>query len=585
MKSLYYLNKFLWKYQKLLIIGAIFITIANLFALYPAEFVREAFDAVIKNIKTEQETNSNIHNTLLFYGGLIILFAILKGVFMYFMRQTIIVMSRKIECDLKNEIYQQYQSLSIAFYKKNKTGDLMNRISEDVSRVRMYLGPALMYAINIVILFFLVISKMISINTTLTSYVVLPLPILAISVYLVSNRINRKSEKVQEQLSNITTIAQETFSGVTIIKSFSNEKNVLNVFFNNCKQYTKRQLQLVKIEALFFPLIITMIGISTVLTIYIGGLESVKGNISTGNIAEFIIYVNMLAWPVASIGWVTSLVQRAAASQERINNFLLLKPDIQNNQNKQTPIDGDITFKEVSFTYSNTKIEALKNISFSIKSGKTLGIFGKTGSGKSTITNLICRLYDTTQGSITIGNTSLTELNLNNLRTAIGYIPQDDYLFSGTIKENIAFSSNDEDEERIIKAAKQANILKEINNFKDKFNTIIGERGVQLSGGQKQRLAIARTFYKNPDLYILDDCLSAIDSNKEQKILTELKKESKGKTSIIISHRVSTLKDVEQIIVLENGKITEIGSHNELLDNKRFYYQMHQIQSNKDKEN
>ena len=584
MKPLYYLNKFLCKYHKLLIIGAIFITIANIFALYPAEFVREAFDAVINNIKTEEEeTSSKISRTLLFYGGLIVLFAILKGVFMYFMRQTIIVMSRKIEYDLKNEIYNQYQSLSIAFYKQNKTGDLMNRISEDVSRVRMYLGPALMYAINIVILFFLVISKMLSISTTLTSYVILPLPILAAAVYLVSNRINRKSEKVQEQLSNITTIAQETFSGITIVKAFSNEENLLKIFFNSCKQYTKRQLQLVKIEALFFPLIITMIGVSTILTIYIGGLESIKGNISTGNIAEFIIYVNMLAWPVASIGWITSLVQRAAASQERINNFLLLEPDIRNNQTDQTPINGNIIFKDVSFTYSDTKIEALKNINFSIQSGKTLGIFGKTGSGKSTITNLICRLYDTTKGSITIGGVLVPELNINNLRTAIGYIPQDGYLFSGTISENIAFSSNDKNTDKIIKAAKQANIFEEISNFKDKFDTIIGERGVQLSGGQRQRLAIARTFYKNPAIYIFDDCLSAIDANKEQKILAELNKERKEKTSIIISHRVSTLEKTDQVIVLENGEITEIGHHKELLKNKGFYSKMHRIQSNKDK--
>ncbi len=583
MKSLYYLNKFLWKYRKLLIIGAIFIVIANLFALYPAEFVREAFDTVIKSINTEED-RSEIRQTLLFYGGLIVLFAILKGEFMYFMRQTIIVMSRKIEYDLKNEIYQQYQSLSITFYKQNKTGDLMNRISEDVSRVRMYLGPALMYAINIVILFFLVISKMLSISTILTCYVLLPLPILAVAVYLVSNNINKKSEKVQEQLSNITTIAQETFSGVTIIKAFSNEGNALNLFFNSCKQYTKRQLQLVKIEALFFPLIITMIGVSTILTIYIGGLESFKGNISTGNIAEFIIYVNMLAWPVASVGWVTSLVQRAAASQERINNFLFLESDIQNDQDEQTPIVGDILFKKVSFTYTDTQIEALNNISFSINSGEKLGIFGKTGSGKSTIANLILRLYDTTKGSVTIGNIAVSELNLNNLRISIGYIPQDGYLFSGTIRENIAFSSNNKDQERIIKSAKQANILEEINSFKDGFDTIIGERGVQLSGGQRQRLAIARTFYKNPDIYIFDDCLSAIDANKEKEILAELKKESKGKTSIIISHRVSTLKDTDKIIVLENGRITETGSHNELLENNGFYSQMYQIQSNKDKE-
>lgn len=582
MKHLQYLNKFFWKYRILLGVGTVFIIIANLFALYPAEFVREAFDSVIENINSEQKNTTEIRNTLLFYGSLIVLFAILKGVFMYFMRQTVIVMSRKIEFDLKNEIYQQYQSLSIAFYKQNKTGDLMNRISEDVSRVRMYVGPALMYAINISILFFLVISKMISISPTLTTYVLVPLPILAIAVYFVSNTMNKRSEKVQAQLSQITTIAQETFSGIQIIKSFNNEENSLSVFFKNCKLYTKRQLQLVKIEALFFPLIITMIGISTVLTVYIGGIESFKGNISTGNIAEFIIYVNMLAWPVASVGWITSLVQRAAASQERINKFLLLEADIKNLQPKETPIKGDIEFKNVHFTYSDTNINALKNVSFKIEEGKTLGIFGKTGSGKSTIANLICRLYDTNKGTITIGNTPLQELNLNNLRAAIGYIPQDGYLFSGTISENIAFASNNTDHEKIILAAKKANILDEINNFKDGFNTVIGERGVQLSGGQRQRLAIARTFYKNPDLYIFDDCLSAIDANKEQKILSELKKESSNKTSIIISHRISTLKDADTIIVLEDGKIAETGNHAELLNNKKFYFEMHQIQSNKE---
>jgi len=584
MKHLFYLNKFFWKYRTLLAIGSVFIIIANLFALYPAEFVREAFDAVILSMNKENETITNTSKILLKYGSLIILFALLKGVFMYFMRQTIIVMSRKIEYDLKNEIYKQYQSLSISFYKKNKTGDLMNRISEDVSRVRMYLGPALMYAINIVILFFLVISKMLSISTTLTSYVLLPLPILAIAVYFVSNNINKKSERVQEQLSNITTIAQETFSGAKIIKAFSNEENVLQVFFNSCKQYTKRQLQLVKIEALFFPLIITMIGVSTVLTVYIGGLESFKGKISTGNIAEFIIYVNMLAWPVASVGWITSLVQRAAASQERINNFLLLTTDIQNKTTDHTPIQSDITFNNVSFTYEDTEIQALKNLNFSLESGKTIGIFGKTGSGKSTIANLVCRLYDCTDGNIQFGSSNIKDLNLNDLRTAIGYIPQDGYLFSGTIKENIAFASDNIDENKIIEAAKKADILDEINNFKNGFETIIGERGVQLSGGQRQRLAIARTFYKNPEIFIFDDCLSAIDATKEQIILKHLKKESKNKSSIIISHRISTIKDVDQIIVLENGEITERGNHDKLLASKGFYFQMNQIQGKTNKE-
>ena len=580
MKHLFYLNKFFWKYRTLLAIGTVFIIIANLFALYPAEFVRKAFDAVILSMNTENSSNTS--DILIKYGSLIVLFAILKGIFMYCMRQTIIVISRKIEYDLKNEIYQQYQALSILFYKKNKTGDLMNRISEDVSRVRMYLGPALMYAINIFILFLLVISKMLSISTTLTFFVLLPLPILAVSVYFVSSTMNKRSEKVQAQLSDITTVAQETFSGIKIIKSFSNEENALEVFMNSCKSYTKRQLELVKIEALFFPLIISMIGVSSVLTVYIGGLESFKGNISTGNIAEFIIYVNMLAWPVASIGWITSLLQRAAASQERINDFLLLTSDIENKTTEHTPIEGDIVFNEVNLSYTDTNIQALKNLSFRLKQGNTLGIFGKTGSGKSTIANLVCRLYDTSTGSISFGNTNIKNLNLNSLRTAIGYIPQDGYLFSGTIRENIAFSSDTIDNQKIIEAAKKADILDEINNFKEGLDTIIGERGVQLSGGQRQRLAIARTFYKNPSLYIFDDCLSAIDATKEQRILKQLKVESKEKSSIIISHRISTLKDADKIIVLDNGEITESGSHRELLSQKGFYFEMHQIQTNKE---
>ena len=580
MKHLFYLNKFFWKNRTLLAIGTVFIIIANLFALYPAEFVRKAFDAVILSMNTGNSSNTS--EILIKYGSLIVLFAILKGIFMYCMRQTIIVISRKIEYDLKNEIYQQYQALSISFYKKNKTGDLMNRISEDVSRVRMYLGPALMYAINIFILFLLVISKMLSISTTLTFFVLLPLPILAVSVYFVSSTMNKRSEKVQAQLSDITTVAQETFSGIKIIKSFSNEENALEVFMNSCKSYTKRQLELVKIEALFFPLIISMIGVSSVLTVYIGGLESFKGNISTGNIAEFIIYVNMLAWPVASIGWITSLVQRAAASQERINDFLLLTSDIENKTTEHTPIEGDIVFNEVNLSYTDTNIQALKNLSFRLKQGNTLGIFGKTGSGKSTIANLVCRLYDTSTGSISFGNTNIKNLNLNSLRTAIGYIPQDGYLFSGTIRENIAFSSDTIDNQKIIEAAKKADILDEINNFKEGLDTIIGERGVQLSGGQRQRLAIARTFYKNPSLYIFDDCLSAIDATKEQRILKQLKVESKQKSSIIISHRISTLKDADKIIVLDNGEITESGSHRELLSRKGFYFEMHQIQTNKE---
>jgi len=579
MKHLKYLNKFLWNYRKTLFLGLCFIFITNIFAIYPAEFVRIALDSLLERLNDTEKKGISL--LLLKYGCLIVLFAILKGVFLYFTRQTIIVMSRKIEFDLKNEVFDQYQKLSIGFYKQNKTGDLMNRITEDISKVRMYLGPAVMYTINLSILFSLVIYKMCCVSITLSIYVLTPLPLLAFSVYFVSNKINNKSEKVQAQLSTITAISQESFSGIRIIKSFTNEENSLNVFYESCKKYTQRQIELIKIEAMFIPLIITLIGISTVLIIYIGGLEVFKGNITTGNIAEFIIYVNMLAWPVASVGWVTSLIQRAAASQERINEFLQIKPEIQNTSNSKEPINGDIEFVNVNLIYNDTKIKALDNLSFKINEGKQIGIFGKTGSGKTTIANLICRLYDVTNGAIKINNIDIKATNLDTLRTSIGYIPQDGYLFSGTIRENIGFADDLDNIEEVKIAARKAEMLDEINSFPDKFNTIIGERGVQLSGGQRQRLAIARVFYKKPKIYIFDDCLSAVDANKEQKILKNLRIETQDKTTIIISHRVSTLEKSDNIIVLDNGSISEQGTHNELLKNKRFYSQIHVNQANK----
>lgn len=579
MKHLKYLNKFLWKYKATLFLGLFFIVLTNIFAIYPAEFVRNALDSLIEKLSNQE--NKKISLVLIKYGGLIVLFAILKGIFLYMTRQTIIVMSRKIEFDLKNEVFDHYQKLSIGFYKINKTGDLMNRITEDITKVRMYLGPAIMYSINLSILFSLVIYKMFAVSKILSIFVLFPLPLLAISVYFVSNRINKKSERVQAQLSTVTSISQESFSGIRIIKSFTNEENTLKVFFNSCKEYTKRQIELIKIEAMFIPLIITLIGISTVLTIYIGGLEVFKGNITTGNIAEFIIYVNMLAWPVASIGWVTSLIQRASASQERINEFLNLEPRIRNFNNAQTLISGDISFKEISLTYRDTKIKALDKISFDIKEGSTLGIFGKTGSGKSTIANLICRILDLDSGNISFGHIPIKKLNLNNLRSSIGYIPQDGYLFSGTIKENIAFSKDVIDENQIILSAKKADILDEINKFQDGFNTIVGERGVQLSGGQRQRLAIARAFYKNPDIYIFDDCLSAVDANKEKEILKNLQNETKNKTTIIISHRISTFQNADKIIVLNSGVLVDSGNHEELISREGFYKEIHISQSKK----
>ena len=579
MHHLKYLNKFFWKYKQTLCLGIAFIIVANIFAIYPAEFVREALDYVLQNI--EEPKTGNLSNTLVNYGLLIVGCAILKGIFLYFMRQTIIVMSRKIEFDIKNEIFNKYQQLSISFYNENKIGDLMNRITEDVTRVRMYIGPTLMYAINIIVLFFLVITQMLAVSKTLTAFVLFPLPILAISIYFVSSKINRQSEQVQAQLSEITSISQETFSGIQIIKSFTNENNSLKVFFESCKEYTRKQIKLVKIEAVFIPLIITLIGLSTILTIYVGGLEVFAGRISAGNIAEFIIYVNMLAWPVASIGWVTSLIQRASASQERINEFLNLEPRIRNFNNAQTLICGDISFKEISLTYRDTKIKALDKISFDIKEGSTLGIFGKTGSGKSTIANLICRILDLDSGNISFGHIPIKKLNLNNLRSSIGYIPQDGYLFSGTIKENIAFSKDVIDENQIILSAKKADILDEINKFQDGFNTIVGERGVQLSGGQRQRLAIARAFYKNPDIYIFDDCLSAVDANKEKEILKNLQNETKNKTTIIISHRISTFQNADKIIVLNSGVLVDSGNHEELISREGFYKEIHISQSKK----
>lgn len=578
MKHLKYLNKFLWKYKATLLLGLVFIVLTNIFAIYPAEFVRNALDSLIEKLNSQE--NENISLVLLKYGGLIVLFAILKGIFLYMTRQTIIVMSRKIEFDLKNEVFDHYQKLSIGFYKINKTGDLMNRITEDITKVRMYLGPAIMYSINLSVLFSLVIYKMFAVSKILSIFVLFPLPLLAISVYFVSNRINKKSERVQAQLSTVTSISQESFSGIRIIKSFTNEENTLKVFFNSCKEYTRRQIELIKIEAMFIPLIITLIGISTVLTIYIGGLEVFKGNITTGNIAEFIIYVNMLAWPVASVGWVTSLIQRASASQERINEFLKNVPEIKNTNEVKTNLNSDIIFNRVSLVYSDTNIRALDNVNFKILNNKQIGIFGKTGSGKTSIVNLICRLYDVSSGNIQINDLNLKNIDLNHLRSSIGYVPQDGYLFSGTIRENIGFSSNNINNNEIEIAAKKAEMIDEINSFPDKFETVIGERGVQLSGGQRQRLAIARVFYKKPEIYIFDDCLSAVDANKEQKILENLKKETNSKTTIIISHRISTLEKSDNIIVMDEGKIIEEGTHSELLSNDSFYSQIHVNQTN-----
>ena len=546
---------------------------SNFFALYPAEFVKVALDKVLASLKQTNNFN-DIKSDIIKYSTLILLFSLGKGVFMFLMRQTIIVMSRKIEFDLKNEIYRKYQSLSMSFYSKNNTGDLMNRISEDVSRVRMYLGPAIMYFINISVLFSLVIFKMFSISKVLSLYVLAPLPILAISVFFVSSKINFKSDKVQKQLSRITSIAQENYSGIYILKSFAYEKLSLKKFRNNCNKYIKKQLDLIKIEALFYPLIVTLIGTSTLLTIYIGGIEASKGNITTGTIAEFIIYVNMLSWPVASVGWLTSLIQRAEASQKRINEFLSDDSTIKNFGKQKIVSIDEIEFKNVFFKYEKSKNYALKEISFKIKKGETLGIFGKTGSGKSTILALITRNYDLSKGDILFNKKPIYEYNLESLRKKFGYVPQDGYLFSGTIEENISYSSSKIDRKNLNLASINAAIDGEIKKFPKKYKTKIGERGVQLSGGQKQRISIARAFYTKPEIYILDDCLSAVDSITERKIVKNLNKLSSKTTSIVVSHRIMSLVKCDNIIVLDEGKIIESGTHTDLIKKNGFYFRM-----------
>ena len=546
---------------------------SNFFALYPAEFVKVALDKVLASLKQTNNFN-DIKSDIIKYSTLILLFSLGKGVFMFLMRQTIIVMSRRIEFDLKNEIYRKYQSLSMSFYSKNNTGDLMNRISEDVSRVRMYLGPAIMYFINISVLFSLVIFKMFSISKVLSLYVLAPLPILAISVFFVSSKINFKSDKVQKQLSRITSIAQENYSGIYILKSFAYEKLSLKKFRNNCNKYIKKQLDLIKIEALFYPLIVTLIGTSTLLTIYIGGIEASKGNITTGTIAEFIIYVNMLSWPVASVGWLTSLIQRAEASQKRINEFLGDDSTIKNFGKQKIVSIDEIEFKNVFFKYEKSKNYALKEISFKIKKGETLGIFGKTGSGKSTILALITRNYDLSKGDILFNKKPIYEYDLESLRRKFGYVPQDGYLFSGTIEENISYSSSKIDRKNLNLASINAAIDGEIKKFPKKYKTKIGERGVQLSGGQKQRISIARAFYTKPEIYILDDCLSAVDSITERKIVKNLNKLSSKTTSIVVSHRIMSLVKCDNIIVLDEGKIIESGTHTDLIKKNGFYFRM-----------
>lgn len=590
MKELGYLNKHFSRYKWHLLGGILFVAISNLFAIIPAQIIRYAIDFVQDTLSVHtafsadvfaENYRSTLSKAIFLFAGLVIILSIVKGFFMYLMRQTIIVMSRHIEYDLKNEIFDKYQRLHMAFYKRNNTGDLMNRISEDVSRVRMYVGPAIMYTINLIVLFVMVIFTMLSVNPTLTFYVLTPLPVLSVMIYWVSREINQRSEHVQQKLSDLSSFVQEAFSGIRVIKAYNRLEEREREFAVHCNEYKDTNLGLVKVNALFMPAMILLIGLSTILTIYIGGKLTIAGKISPGNIAEFVIYVNMLTWPVASVGWVTSLVQRAAASQKRINEFLDAPEEIQNNHpNAKEKITGNLKFDRVSFTYPESGIRALSEVSFEVETGKSLAIVGHTGSGKSTIANLICRLYDPESGRIFIDGKPLTDINLDDYRSAIGYVPQEVFLFSDTISNNISFSTTIEDSDvhAVERAAENARVLHNIKDFPNGFETRVGERGITLSGGQKQRISIARAIIKKPKILIFDDCLSAVDTETEEKILENLRDLMKGKTTVIISHRVSSVKHCDQIIVLEDGKIVEQGNHRELLAQRGIYFDIHEQQ-------
>ena len=575
MKSLKKLNKYFLKYKWHLIGGIVFVSLSNLFAVFPAQSVRIAIDLVMENLKIYQEfkgtkLSTNIEDKtgliLLFFGILVIVLALFRGLFMYLMRQTIIVMSRHIEFDMKNEIYSHYQDLSLSFYRKNSTGDLMARISEDVSRVRMYVGPAIMYAINLVVTIILVLWAMFSVNTHLTWLVILPLPFLSYSIFYVNNIINRKSDAIQSKLSDLTSFVQEAFSGIRVIKAFAAEKESETAFEEMGEDYRNKQLDLAKTDAVFFPLMFFLTGLSTLITIVAGGFEVLNGRASLGNIAEFVIYVNMLTWPVTSLGWTSSLVQRAAASQARINEFLNTKPEIQSTNLSEFTFNEFIQFENIGLTYPEKSEKALRNINFTLKKGESLAILGNTGSGKTSIANLLLRLLEPTEGRILIDGIDLKNINLGSYRRSIGYVPQEVFLFSDSISNNISFglATNHQNLEKIKNASNEAALSENIKNFKEGFSTVIGERGVSLSGGQKQRVAIARAFIKNPEILIMDDCLSALDTRTESIILENLQL-MKGKTSFIISHRASSVKDANRIIVLENGEIIEEGNHDNLM--------------------
>ena len=572
MKELSYLNKYFLKYKYSFSLGIIFTIAAQIFSLFTPKLISKSFKVIENFANDKTVSKSIIQQELLSNILLIVATTIIAGFLTFLMRQTLIVMSRHIEFDLKNEVFRQYENLSQNFYKKNRTGDLMNRISEDVSKVRMYVGPAVMYTINTFIRFAIVIVYMYNVSPLLTLYTLLPLPILSFAIFKLSSEINKRSTIFQQYLSKVSSFTQEIFSGIRVIKAYSledqHQKNIVNL----ADESKNKSLDLAKIQALFGPLMMALIGISNLVVIYFGGLMYINGPIkSIGTIAEFILYVNMLTWPVASLGWVSSMVQEAEASQKRINEFLKIVPEIKNKTKEHSVIEGSISFENVSYTYEDTNITALENVSFTVNKGQTLAILGKTGSGKSTIISLISRLYDVSNGRISVDGIEISKLNLFDLRNSIGIVPQDAFLFSDSIKNNIKFGKETATEEEVEAAAKSAVVHDNIIDFKNQYETILGERGITLSGGQKQRVSIARAIIKDPNILLFDDCLSAVDTETEEAILNNLQEICKDKTTIIVSHRVSSAKNADTIIIIDEGKIIEQGSHSELINQDGYY--------------
>ncbi|MGB4847036.1 MAG: ABC transporter ATP-binding protein [Saprospiraceae bacterium] len=586
MQHLKSLNKYFWKYKYHLLLGIVFVAAGNYFRAWQPQVVREALDYVLAQLKLYNAADvagkevimHTLSPALLRFGGLVLLLALVMGIFMYFMRQTIIVMSRLIEYDQRKEIYDHYQYLDKSFYRRNNTGDMMSRITEDVNKVRMYLGPALLYGINLVTLFIMVVYAMLKVDVRLTIYSLLPLPILSLSIYYVSQFVQKRSQAIQVKLSRLTGIVQEVFSGIRVVKSYTQEKAFGKHFAEESEDYRLKNMSLGLIEAMFVPLMMVLIGLSTILVIYVGGLQVFDGRITTGNIAEFVIYINMLTWPVTAIGWIASIIQQANVSQGRINEFMNSQPTIVNQGNYKGAVKGELVFDHVSFTYPDTGIKAIDDVSFTIHPGQKIAIIGRTAAGKTTMADLILRMYDPTKGRILLDGTSLKDYDLVSLRDQIAYVPQDVFLFSDTISANIRFGAADAPQEEVEQFAKFAAVYEDIDSLPDKFETRIGERGITLSGGQKQRISIARALIREPQLVILDDCLSAVDTHTEHTIVDFLNQELANKTAIMITHRIVGMLEYDKVLVIDKGKLIEEGTHDELIQRQGLYYELWQQQ-------